>query len=114
MCLVKLWILADKLLIPQLQNMALDVLDKGGLKTGIMARECLAYVCASTSRESGLRRWFIHRCAFQLDSTEFLKHPKRFPPEMLLEIVTTLSEWSKGKSRPKMKLQEYKVEVPEQ
>jgi hypothetical protein len=49
MCLVKLWVLADKLLIPQLQNMALDVLDKVQSKRGL-ASNCLAYVYTNTAK----------------------------------------------------------------
>jgi len=33
---------------------------------------------------------------------------------MLLEVVTILSEWSKGMDRPKTRTVDYKVEVPEQ
>lgn len=115
LCLVRLWVLADKLLIPQLQNMALDALDKVQLKSKRgMASNCLAYVCANTRKDSELRRWFVHRCAFHLDSKAFLKHPDRYPQQILLEVITTLSEWSKAKARPKTKTKDFKVDVPDQ
>ena len=76
LCLVKLWVLADKILIPQLQNMTLDVLDERRVKSkAVMDSKCLAYICANTSKDSGLRRWVVHRCAFRLESSSFLKHP---------------------------------------
>jgi hypothetical protein len=111
MCLVKLWVLADKLLIPQLQNMTLDALVKICGKAQGLATRCLDYVCVNTSKDSGLRRWFIHRCAFRIESKSFLEHPEEYPHQLLLEIVTILSEWSKGKTRPKTRTEDYKVEV---
>ncbi|KAN0122683.1 hypothetical protein V8E51_001009 [Hyaloscypha variabilis] len=80
LCLVKLWVLADKILIPQLQNMTLDVLDERRVKSkAVMDSKCLAYICANTSKDSGLRRWVVHRYAFRLESSSFLKHPERYP-----------------------------------
>ncbi|KAE9381286.1 hypothetical protein N431DRAFT_490688 [Stipitochalara longipes BDJ] len=79
LCLAKLWVLADKLIIPQLQNMTLDVLAKLRLKSKAgIASKCLEFVCANTSKNSGLRRWFVHRCAFRLESSSFLEHPERW------------------------------------
>lgn len=112
MCLVNLWVLADKLLIPQLQNMTLGALVKICGKAQGLATHCLEYVCANTSKDSGLRRWFVHRCAFRIESNSFLEHPEEYPHQLLLEIVATLSEWSKGKTRPKIQTEDYKVEVP--
>ena len=113
--LVKLWVLADKLLIPLLQNMTLDFLNEIRLESkNDTCSKCLEYVCANTSKDSGLRRWFVHRCAFRMDPNAFLNHPERFPQQMLLEIVTSLSEWSKSKHRPHTRTRDYKVEVPEQ
>ncbi len=114
LCLVKLWVLADKILIPQLQNMTLDVLDERVKSKFAIDSKFLAYICVNTSKDSGLRRWFVHRCAFRLESSEFLKHPERYPKDMLLEVVTILSEWPKGMDRPKTRTVDYKVKVPEQ
>jgi hypothetical protein len=112
---VKLWVLVDKILIPQLQNMTLDVLEERRLKSkAAIGSKFLAYICANTSKDSGLRRWVVHRCAFRLEASSFLKSPERYPKQLLLEIVTILSEWSKGMDRPKTKTFDYKVEVPEQ
>ena len=90
MRLVKLWVLADKLLVHQLQNGVIRAMDKIRINTKVVPVECLSYVCSNTSENSALRRWFVHQSAYELQSGMYSEEPENFPQEILLDIVTTL------------------------
>jgi hypothetical protein len=85
--LVQLWILADKLIIPELQNLVINKIDKICEVTGNIPTAVLDSVYAKTSVESPLRRWFFYQCSTQLESDWFTKHPEHFPQEMLIELA---------------------------
>jgi hypothetical protein len=110
-CLVKLWVLADKLLIPQLQNSTLEALEKIQKKFNIVATYCLGYVSINISKESGLRRWFVQFISslgaeyFNEDDADEVPH------DILLDIIVLLYN-DKQKIYADIDLKEYLVEVP--
>lgn len=65
LALIQLWILADKLLIPELQNLVTGRIDSIRRITQAIPTGCLQSVYKDTSAGSPLRRWFVHQCAAQ-------------------------------------------------
>jgi hypothetical protein len=93
LALSNLWVLADKLLIPRLQNLAINSMEKSRQKLKIVATRPanLNYIYSNTSLESPLRRLVVHQCAANLDIAWFSKEGDQFPKKMLLDIITYLS-----------------------
>jgi hypothetical protein len=92
--LVELWVLADKLLIPSLQNDVIQALEKLRAQHKTTGTKCLHYVYDKTGPGSPLRRLFVHQCAFNVASDWFSQKPGHFPQEMLIDLVQLLSESS--------------------
>lgn len=66
MALCELWVLADKLSMPKLQNCALKKLEMiDGLFPG-----CIEYVYSYTQDGSLLRQFLVRQCVNNLDSSE--------------------------------------------
>lgn len=112
--LFKLWVLADKLLIPQLQNSVLHKVQEICTGTNIIPTSSITYVYDNTHQGSPLRRWILNECA-SLQMTWFEEHPTQFPKDMLLELVVL---WKTASNRgnialAKEKMEEYEVDVPE-
>ncbi|KAE8446885.1 hypothetical protein EG329_011516 [Mollisiaceae sp. DMI_Dod_QoI] len=91
MTLVQLWVLADKLLMPKLQNMLIREIDKARKTTKIIPTCCFQYVWENTAEESPLRILFIHECAMHIDSGWNKKLLSTFPHEMLQELIIAMS-----------------------
>ncbi|KAE9381284.1 hypothetical protein N431DRAFT_392327 [Stipitochalara longipes BDJ] len=90
--LVELWVLADKLLVPALQNVVIKELERLRNKYKTTSTRCLPYVYEKTGPGSELRKLFISWCAFNVTSTRFEEKPDHFPHEMLLELAQVLVE----------------------
>jgi hypothetical protein len=90
--LVELWVLADKLLIPSLQNVVIRELERLRKRFRTTSTRCLHYVYEKTGPGSQLRNLFISWCAFNMVSTRFEEKPDHFPKEMLLELARLLVE----------------------
>ncbi|KAH7382021.1 hypothetical protein BKA64DRAFT_218609 [Cadophora sp. MPI-SDFR-AT-0126] len=84
--LFMLWILADKLLIPRLQNDILSMLESAR-KTKGLPSAVFGYVYENTTEESLLRKYIVSMC---LAKTEAMKDPDHYPRELLLEIVAAV------------------------
>ncbi|PVH71817.1 hypothetical protein DL98DRAFT_577183 [Cadophora sp. DSE1049] len=113
--LFKLWILADKLLIPRLQNDILSMLEAARKSKGLPSA-VFGYVYENTTEESMLRKYIVAMC---LSKTETMKNPDDYPRELLLEIVVAarrrekdaLTRRERGQWRPD--LEEYFVDERE-
>jgi hypothetical protein len=106
--LAGLWVLAEKLGIPQLQNVTIEAMhelvDAGrGIPTS-----SFNYVYNNTSSVSALRRYAVESCAVRLGPANFLAN---FPHEMLVEIATFYStrHWALKSSNKFIKPSEYHV-----
>jgi len=88
---VALWALADKLLMPTLQNRIVDWIHWGRVKAKIVPTAVLNDVYRCTGPGSQLRRLFVENCARGVPNEWYLKHPEQFPQEMLLELATYFS-----------------------
>lgn len=87
MCLVQLWIFAESLKLPKLQNLIIDTLECIGGKHAFVPDNVIPYVYKNTKPGSALREYFIDCCTFIIDRSAFQKAPQNFPKEMLLELA---------------------------
>ncbi|KAE8446886.1 hypothetical protein EG329_011517 [Mollisiaceae sp. DMI_Dod_QoI] len=90
--LTKLWILADNLLIPGLQNYTIRQLKGVCNYYNYGPLQCFTFVYEHTGSSSPLRRWFLQRCARDMPSNSYSKFADGFPKEMLLELVEFFSK----------------------
>lgn len=88
-CLVKLWILADKLLMPRLQNAAMyeiETLRQGG---NIFPLSMMKYIYENTANESPLRDYTLQHCATTV-TPDAAKQCKQLSPEFLFDLIVLL------------------------
>lgn len=64
--LTGLWVLADKLLLPKLQNLALYAIDRTRIKTARSPTHCFDRIWEGTATDSPLRRYMVDICARRL------------------------------------------------
>lgn len=83
--LMNLWLLADRILIPTLQNQVVVELDRARKAGGSLVAEC-GRVFANTHPDSPLRRYIIDTWNF----TENLGDDSSYPQELLVGIVNTV------------------------
>ena len=91
LALTALWVLAEKLLIPRLQNMRVDRLEGYRKATELVPTNSIVYVYQNTAQESPLRRFLVYACAGHLDPEAYKGIPERFPQEMLIDLVTLMA-----------------------
>ena len=95
--LCELWILADKLRIPRLQNTILHQLEAHCEFANVVPTSSIRYIWDNTSPGAGLRRWLLYQIAHHLKTSAIINHPERFPPDILLELaVYTIDQYSEG------------------
>jgi hypothetical protein len=90
--LTRLWVLADKLLIPCLQNQAIDAIDEWRKAHNMIAVHDFKYAYQNTSDDSPLRRLFVQHCVWNLTSETFKLPEYKFPEEMLRDLCTCFRE----------------------
>jgi hypothetical protein len=120
LALAKLWVLADKLLLPRLQNQVIEKMEEIRTALNELPTSCATYIYEKTAAGSPLRRWLVHVCAGWLDQEYFASNAGQFPHEMLMDMAlfwrgwaeerskAEFSKWKNGKS-----MTEYLVEVPD-
>ncbi|KAE8446893.1 hypothetical protein EG329_011524 [Mollisiaceae sp. DMI_Dod_QoI] len=103
-CLVKLWVLADKLLMPALQNAIIGALEASRReKSTTVSAKLIGYVCENTGRDSPLRRYMVAQYAGHVHSEWLIAHDGQVPAEFLADMVVLYK--SKIDSRTKISLQ---------
>ena len=104
---VRLYVLAQKFLIPRLQNCVMDAIDNAEFVSGRVPTSEIVYVWESTPSESPLRRLLLHYCSHNLQAGGFGATPELFPKAMLLDLATLLRKMMQQKKiaegRPDMK-----------
>lgn len=109
----KLWVLADKLVIRNLQNQAMDYIWTAQETTKYVGTSVLNFVHQHALIGNPLRRIFVMFCAQNVPSTWYMAHATQFPHYMLLELVEHLAKHGKAKvSRtPAGSMESFHVEV---
>ena len=87
MVLAELWVLGDKLLIPRLQNAAIQELERRRAIVKYSPTRCCNYVWSNTKEGAPLRQYFLRLCAWKLEPTWFRNHSKQFSKQMLIDLV---------------------------
>jgi hypothetical protein len=85
--LAELWVLADKLLVPGLQNGALKGLQKVHEMTNKIHVSTLSYVYENTAFGSPLRRYFAASFAGHLSPKLLQESPEKFPLQMVFDLA---------------------------
>ena len=114
--LYKLWFLADRLLIPKLQNDAItEIINQTGKDTPYTASY---WIYQNTMPDSKLRRVFIDKCASEVDENHLAKMSKegKLSPEFVTDVFLALKNGTLDtrffylNRRPrKLKVEDYKV-----
>lgn len=91
-CLIKLWVLADQLLIPKLQNMTIDTLEVLSDDQLRLPTPSCKWVYENTAKESPLRNWFVCQFAFRYERNSYFVNADEFPREMLIEMLALRSK----------------------
>jgi hypothetical protein len=89
--LVSLWVLAEKLQIPRLQNAVIRELQALRDRGEPVPTLSLKYMYENFPRANPLRRLLLRQCAGGL-STWYTDCPEQFSKEMLLELTVYLSQ----------------------
>lgn len=85
--LCRLWVLADKLAMPQLQNYAIDRICEVRVAMKSIFVNSLIYIYENTCSDSPLRLCLVDRCAICLDNKMLRAHRNFFPPHMLFDLL---------------------------
>ncbi|CAG8950236.1 hypothetical protein HYFRA_00008474 [Hymenoscyphus fraxineus] len=87
--LVGLWLLADRCLVPKLQNQALVVLDRERRRLNYRLASSAAQVYEETSVDSPFRRYFVLVVATAVIN-ESIETSAGMPREMLVDVINVL------------------------
>ncbi|TVY35533.1 hypothetical protein LOCC1_G005521 [Lachnellula occidentalis] len=88
--LAELWVLADFLLIPRLQNAVLSAIVSVRRSHHSLYMGSWEYVCAHTAPDSAIRRLLAHQVAFYLDADVFEAKKGEMGKELLGDIGLAL------------------------
>jgi hypothetical protein len=114
--LVELWVLADNLIIPELQNQVIRLIEGVRNKHKRTCTKELAFAWENTAEGSPLRGLLLQQCAFNVHPEWFVTKPDHFPKELLLQLVKLLvesvPEAERSRLRKIRKIEDYDVEVP--
>jgi len=87
LALPRLYILADKLLIPRLQNSIIQIMHQHVQENKLLLINTLEYVYDNTSSGSLLRRFILHLCACYMPPERYSELSEKVPKEMLFELA---------------------------
>lgn len=85
--LTRLWVLAEKILIPHLQNQVLTNFDEYRKSIHNISTSEIPFIYENTKVGSPLRTLIVNHCAWYIKSSMFLDYPTYFPQEMLLDLL---------------------------
>lgn len=86
MILVKLWVLPDRLVLPALQNLALNTLECSMIKTCRVATNTFKYIYSNTTPDSALRRYALEMCSRAVAAEGYGDKVDDFPLQMLMDL----------------------------
>jgi hypothetical protein len=90
--LMKLWVLADKLLLPRLQNEAIDLIEETRFKYHLDCTSLFNYIWENTAAHTPLRHLFVDYSVWNINKLSFRMHLDMFPKEMLGEICLLFAD----------------------
>ena len=87
---IKLWVLANYLDIPDLENQCIYVMEQVHQHTGIAYTSSLEWLWANT-KPGALRSYWVDKCC-STKSGSFAREAENLPKEMLIEILDTIAD----------------------
>lgn len=91
-CLVRLWVLADRLLLPRLQNATLRALAQTSLKLNRAPHTAYKYVYSNTADASPLRRYCTALYVMSCRNKSYVSELDSCPRQMLVDIINEMHE----------------------
>ncbi|KAE8446871.1 hypothetical protein EG329_011502 [Mollisiaceae sp. DMI_Dod_QoI] len=85
--LAKLWILADELGIPRLQNTVVETINDASAKWNLVNTSMVRTIYAGTQDDSPLRRFIVALCYYFLPGELYKKYTVHFPYHMLVDLA---------------------------
>jgi hypothetical protein len=109
--LIKLWVLADRLMVRKLQNMAICAIEHKVMKEDLVVRtDQVKYIYENTVSGSPLRRLIVDQCSNLHHESFALRRPiEDYPKEMLSDLVTVLLRRRSGETRSVVDLTQFFV-----
>jgi hypothetical protein len=95
--LVKLWVLAERLMLPRLQNESIDLIEELRFKYNLDCSSMFKYVWESTTANTPLRRLFVDHCVWNINKLCFRNQLNMFPKEMLGKICLQFRDTSSSR-----------------
>jgi hypothetical protein len=109
--LLRLWVLADKMMVPRLQNMTINAIENFRKSTLTLPSDEFAYVYENTDTGSQLRRILVEQCVrfLEKDVLRDLNFLKALPRDMLLDITCSLEYVSPTWTDYSLQISDYHV-----
>jgi hypothetical protein len=107
--LIRLWVLAERLLIPSLQNLAIDTIEIFRRKHNAIWTDMFKYVWGNTAANSPLRRLFIQQCVWNLSKEGFSSSRIHFTTDMLVELCSEFREITLKQTAPPRNMANFHV-----
>jgi hypothetical protein len=87
--LMKLWVLGDKLLMPQLQNEVVAAITKMWRlgRCHLKSTNWIPYTWNHTNEGSPIRRFVRAHVIRRVEKAHCLQHQKDFPQELLMDVL---------------------------
>jgi hypothetical protein len=106
--LVSLWVLADKLGMPALQNVALNAIHDLSNKANCVFVPTFGFINANTTTDSLLRRYSVASCA-EIKPEHFLTAVDIFPRQMLIDFAVYMIRKDRGLEKKDLIISDYFV-----
>jgi hypothetical protein len=87
--LPQVWVLAEKLLVPKLQNRVMDLIEEVRKKRGTVALT-ISWVYANTTCGSPLRRIYTHQWAWNVQSKNYRRADLSAPIDFFIDLAVYL------------------------
>lgn len=106
MDLMGLWVLADRLCIPCLQNAVITASDEISEEHPTLHPESCKYIYANTTVDSALRRYTV-ACFSRVDLDTIRPDTGRYPHQMLLDVVKHQLRRQEGLEKKRFVISDY-------
>ncbi|KAG4433069.1 hypothetical protein IFR05_011463 [Cadophora sp. M221] len=105
--LIDLWVLADKFLIPRLQNLVIETMQRKVESSHLVPAYTFKYLYENTAEHSLLRRYIIGLCVVSAYPSVYAEHMNIFPHDMLVDIAVKLASREQGFVWPELVVEDF-------
>ncbi|KAG4443028.1 hypothetical protein IFR05_001482 [Cadophora sp. M221] len=90
-----LWVLAEKLIMPRLQNATINLIDSVNLRSALIDTDSLAYIYENTTTGSPLRKMFVQAICGRMAPDHFYTSSNHFPVAALIDVAHELRSFAR-------------------